>query len=207
LPLEIPYRLGNQSIPALVVVLLEHQSDTDPMMPLRLLYFAVVYWDQQWRAWEEAPSPKPPFRLNPVLPIVVYTGATAWGSNRTLADLLGEPRALHACPVWQPLFWNLAEQSPQELVSSGNNWLQMMAMLRVDQGDAESFSTILAQVTEQLTKINRAEEVRWYDLMRILLTWVYWRRPEAERPALLAIVEKEGPDQPQAAQGDTRNGK
>lgn len=54
LPLEIPYRLGDETIPALVVVLLEHQSDTDPMMPLRLLYFAVVYWDQQWRTWEEA---------------------------------------------------------------------------------------------------------------------------------------------------------
>jgi hypothetical protein len=57
---------------------------------MRLLYFAMVYWDQQWRAWEERPTPKPPFRLNPVLPVVVYTGASPWGSNRTLADLLGE---------------------------------------------------------------------------------------------------------------------
>ena len=46
LPIEIPYRLGNISVPALVVLLLEHQSDTDPMMPLRLLFFAVLYWDQ-----------------------------------------------------------------------------------------------------------------------------------------------------------------
>ncbi len=87
LPLEIPYRLGDETIPALVVVLLEHQSDTDPMMPLRLLYFAVVYWDQQWRAWEEAPSPKPPFRLNPVLPIVVFARSGSrcsgiWPSSR-----------------------------------------------------------------------------------------------------------------------------
>jgi hypothetical protein len=103
---EIPYRVGDASVPALVVVLLEHQSDTDPMMPLRLLYFAVTYWDRQWRAWEEAPPPRPPFRLNPVLPVVVYTGATPWGSNRTLADLLGEPQAFHAyAPAWQPLFW------------------------------------------------------------------------------------------------------
>jgi hypothetical protein len=125
LPIEIPYRAGKLAVAALVVVLLEHQSDTDPMMPLRLLYFAVIYWDQQWRAWEELPTPKPPFRLNPVLPVVVYTGTTPWGSNRTLADLLGEPRALHAyAPVWQPLFWNLAEQTPEELLVSDNAWLQ-----------------------------------------------------------------------------------
>src|SRR5437879_6058862 len=105
LPFEIPYRLAGREVWALVCVLLEHQSDTDPLMPLRLLFFASVYWDQQWRAWEAAPSPKPPFRLNPVLPVVVYTGATPWGSNRTLADLLGEPQAFHAyAPVWQPLF-------------------------------------------------------------------------------------------------------
>ncbi len=66
----------------------------------------------------------------------------------------------------------------------------MMATLRVEKDNVESYSDILTQATEQFTKISRAEEVRWYDLMRILLTWVYWRRPEAERAALLAIVEK-----------------
>src|SRR5262245_44996774 len=45
LPFEIPYRLGDTEVWALVCVLLEHQSDTDPLMPLRLLLFAVLYWD------------------------------------------------------------------------------------------------------------------------------------------------------------------
>src|ERR1700722_9162967 len=75
LPFEIPYHSGDQSIPALVVVLLEHQSDTDPLLPLRLLYFAVVYWDKQWKEWEALPRPRPSFRLRPVLPIVIYTGS------------------------------------------------------------------------------------------------------------------------------------
>src|SRR5436305_6960137 len=46
LPFEIPYRMGSETIWTLVCVLIEHQSDTDPLMPLRLLYFAVVYWDK-----------------------------------------------------------------------------------------------------------------------------------------------------------------
>jgi hypothetical protein len=191
LPVEIPYRVGDTSVPALVVVLLEHQSDTDPMMPLRLLYFAVVYWDQQWRAWEEAPAPKPPFRLSPVLPVVVYTGATPWGSNRTLADLLGEPQTFHAyAPVWQPLFWNLAEQSPDELVASDNNWLQLMAVLRVEGADAATFRDIFTRAVNQVKKIKAAEHVRWQVLMQTLLTWAYWRRANAERAALLAEAER-----------------
>src|ERR1700682_1880845 len=60
LPFEIPYRVGDQEIPALVCVLIEHQSDTDPLMPLRLLYFAVVYWERQWHAWEGSGRPRPP---------------------------------------------------------------------------------------------------------------------------------------------------
>src|SRR2546421_6612805 len=60
LPFEIPYRAGAAELRALVVVLLEHQSDTDPLLPLRLLYFAVTYWDRQWPQWEQLARPRPP---------------------------------------------------------------------------------------------------------------------------------------------------
>src|SRR5712691_8157260 len=45
LPFEIPYRAGAAELWALVILLIEHQSDTDPLLPLRLLYFAVTYWN------------------------------------------------------------------------------------------------------------------------------------------------------------------
>ena len=38
LPFEVPYRLGDDELWALVYVLIEHQSGEDPVMPLRLLY-------------------------------------------------------------------------------------------------------------------------------------------------------------------------
>jgi hypothetical protein len=190
LPLEVPYRVGPTAVPSLVVVLLEHQSDTDPLMPLRLLYFVVTYWDQQWRAWEETPAPKPPFRLNPVLPVVVYTGDTAWGSSRTLAGLLGEPQAFHVyAPAWRPLFWSLAEQAPEDLLASNNAWLQLMAVLRVEGADAATFREVFTRALHQVKKIKGAEQIRWHEVMRILLTWVFWRRPAVERAALVAEAE------------------
>jgi hypothetical protein len=128
LPFEIPYRIGDQEVWALVCVFIEHQSDTDPLMPLRLLLFAVLYWNRQWKEWQESPTPRPPLKLRPVLPIVLYTGAIPWGSNRTIVDLLGEPTAFHAfAPAWQPLFWNLADRTPKALLKTGRQWLQTLA--------------------------------------------------------------------------------
>src|SRR5207237_5872129 len=95
LPFEVPYRLGDEELWALVYVLVEHQSAEDPVMPLRLLYFVVLYWERQWRAWEQAAAPKPPLRLSPVLPLVLHTGTGPWQNNRTLHDLLGEPVEFH----------------------------------------------------------------------------------------------------------------
>src|SRR5262245_30666305 len=63
LPFEVPYRLGDEELLALVCVLIEHQSDTDPFMPLRMLYFAVCYWDRQWQEWTRLARPRPKFRL------------------------------------------------------------------------------------------------------------------------------------------------
>src|SRR5262249_37729444 len=60
LPFEIPYRAGDEERWALLLVLIEHQSDTDRLMPLRLLLFAVLYWDRQWRGWEGLAGGPPP---------------------------------------------------------------------------------------------------------------------------------------------------
>src|SRR2546421_642360 len=49
LPFEIPYHIGHEDLWALVYVLLEHQSAEDPAMPLRLLYFVVLYWERRGR--------------------------------------------------------------------------------------------------------------------------------------------------------------
>lgn len=190
LPFEIPYRTATEEIWALVCVLIEHQSDTDPLMPLRLLYFAVVYWEQQWKAWERLPTPRTPLRLRPVVPIVLYTGARPWGSNRTLLDLLDEPAAFHAfAPAWQPLFWNLADQTPEQLLQTGEEWLQVLAVVRAESAEAAEFAAVFAEALKRLQGLHGRDRVRWYDLLRIVLTWAMWRRPQPEQEALLTTAK------------------
>src|SRR5207244_2258068 len=93
LPFEMPYRVGDQEQWALVLVFIEHQSDTDPLIPLRLLLAAVLYWEKQWAQSQAGPPPRPRLRLRPVLPLVLYTGSRPWGSTRALAELFDEPAA------------------------------------------------------------------------------------------------------------------
>jgi hypothetical protein len=189
LPLEVPYRFGDTETFALVCVLLEHQSDTDPLMPLRLLLFAVIYWDRQWHEWEQLPVPRPPFRLRPVLPIVLYTGPRPWGSNRTLRDLLGEPTAFHAfAPDWQPLFWNLAEHTPEQLLQTGREWFQALAVVRAQDEESNAFANVFTEAVQRLTGVYGQNHVRWYDLMRIVFTYAAWKRPTEERDRLFAAV-------------------
>src|SRR5436305_1558845 len=56
---QINYRVAEQTLPALVGVLVEHQTNTDPFVPLRALFLLASYWERHWRVWEQAPTPRP----------------------------------------------------------------------------------------------------------------------------------------------------
>jgi hypothetical protein len=186
-----PFRFGaTEELSALVYVLIEHQSAEDPAMPLRLLYFAVLYWERQWRAWEQHAAPKPALQLSPVLPLILYTGAGPWQNNRTLHDLLGEPAELHALvPQWAPLFWELCEHDADSLLQSGDAWQEVLAVLRAQGEEAPVFEKVYVEAIQRLEAIAGQDHVRWYDLMRIILSWGLWRRPREERQVLLAAAQ------------------
>ena len=181
--------MGDEERWAVVVILLEHQSDTDRLMPLRLILFMVLYWDRQWREWLESSQPRAPLQLRPILPIVFYTGSTAWGSARTIADLLDEPKEFHSfVPRWEPLFRNLSDRSPEELLSTAGEWLKALAVMRAADAEPTAFAEVFEKAVKGIAGLVSQDEVRWHDLMRLLLTWIYWRRPAEEREQLETIA-------------------
>lgn len=122
---RIPFRDGDTELETLVCVLLEHQSQPDARMPLRLLLYAVLYWEREWKNWEALPVPRGDFRLTPIVPIVFHTGEKAWNTSRQLADLLSGPELFKAfAPSWPVCIWDLAERSPRELLNSTHVWLK-----------------------------------------------------------------------------------
>jgi len=136
------------------------------------------------------PLDEPPLQLSPVLPLVLYTGAGPWQNNRTLHDLLGEPAEFHGfVPQWGPLFWELSQHSTDELLQSGDAWQQVLAVLRAQAEEAPVFERVYVEAMRRLEELAAQNHVRWYDLMRIILTWGLWRRPRDERQALLAAAQ------------------
>ena len=77
-------------------------------------------------------------------------------------------------------------------------WLQTLAVIRVEGAEAAEFRAVYDEAVRRLQDLRGRDKVRWYDLMRIVLTWAAWRRPRVEHPALWAAAESS------QAEGDAR---
>jgi hypothetical protein len=158
-------------------------------MPLRTLLYAVLYWEREWKAWEERRQRGEPLRLSPVLPIVFHTGRQPWATHRTFADLFTIPELFRPYVVsWQPLFWDLAEQSSDALRQATGEWLQAMAVVRAERENAETYRNILTDVLHHLEPLHERDRVRWHDLLWFLLSWSVRRRAGNERTQLIAAA-------------------
>jgi hypothetical protein len=187
---RIPYRTPEETVPVFVCVLLEHQSQHDPLMALRTLLYTVLYWEREWKAWETLPAPRPPLRLTPVVPIVFHTGKKAWRKHRQLAELLGGPEPFRQyAPSWRPLFLDLAGRTAAELLQAAGEWLNALALVRADDEEAAPFRAVLEQVLHRLEGLAESDRVRWHELVRFTLVWALYRRPPPERDQLIAAAQ------------------
>jgi hypothetical protein len=165
----------------LICVLLKHQSRPDPLLPLRVLLYAVLFWEQQWKEYERRHEEGAPLRLTPVVPVVFHTGSGEWSSNRRLADLFQGPEALRAYgPQWPLLFWDLAARTPEDLLGSDGPFAQFLAVVRAEESDAERFRQVFTRLAERLEPLAGQDKMRWRDLLWLMLSWVVQRRPDEE---------------------------
>jgi hypothetical protein len=121
--------------------------------------------------------------LRPILPVVLHTGPRPWGTIKTLRDLLVEPAAFRAfLPDWQPLFWELAQHSPDELLHSGDAFVQVLALLRVEEQEQPEAVRAFREAMQQLGALHDTNIVRWQDMLRLIFSWSQHRRPKPEAP-------------------------
>jgi hypothetical protein len=69
--IRAPFHDSRDGRELLLCILVEHQSTADQAMPLRMLVYAVLYWEQEWKAWQDSHRRGEPLRLTPVLPVVL----------------------------------------------------------------------------------------------------------------------------------------
>ena len=180
---------GAAAVEALVCLLLEHQSQDDAAMPLRTLLYAVLFWEREWKAWEDRRERGAPLRLTPVLPIIFHTGREPWAAPRTFADLFAVPDALRPMLLpWGPRFWDLAAQPLEALRQAEGEWLRAMTLVRAEREDAAAFRAVVAETYRRLAALKPIDPVRWHDLMWFVLSWSLRRRPNREHADLIALA-------------------
>jgi hypothetical protein len=186
---EIPCKVTGQVVPALVGVMIEHQSDTDTVVPLRALFNLTGFWERHWRQWATQPRPRGPLLLPPVFSVVLYTGEVAWGSNANIREMLAPPATFHPfAPDWGPVFWNLAERTPEQLLAGGP-WMQFLAVMRMTAGERAAFEDVYMAAVGHLGVVQDMDPVRWSELLRMILSYAQFRRPNGEWDRLRAIAE------------------
>ena len=101
----------------LIYLLIEHQSEPDRLMPLRLADSQVQIFRYQVRKWLQTHPSAARIRLRPVLPVVFYTGLRHWPQVGTLADLIerGDEFREVTPIVERPMFFNLPAIAPAQL--------------------------------------------------------------------------------------------
>ncbi len=138
-------RIGDT--PALVYLLLEHQSTADASMPLRMLVYMT-------RIWERSRSESPQQPLPVILPVVVSHAAGGWTAPLHFRELLATdpstiPGLADLVPDFRLLVDDLAHVSNDDLRARALQQFPTLALwLLRDSRTAETLLTNLAEWTE-----------------------------------------------------------
>ncbi len=188
-----PLRGRGRSRRKLVIyVLIEHQSEPDRLMPLRLVDSQSQIFRYQVRKWLQTHGSTRRVLLSPVLPVVFYTGVRRWPEVGTLANLIARGDEFRAVTpiVEHPLFLNLPELPPAQLEHDGGSLGWVLRLLQRRRARVREFEDLLEHVVAHLEAIGPAERQRWRDLLSYIGAMVYHERSESEHARLQEAIER-----------------
>ena len=124
---DLLYSVQLAGQPALVYVLLEHKSESDPRTPLQMLVYITRIW-QRFR--DEHPDAR---KLPPIVPVVVHHSASGWTGGTNLLDLVdidGELRTVlgRHLPSFELVLHDLAQESEEALRERAASALGRLAL-------------------------------------------------------------------------------
>jgi hypothetical protein len=190
LVLQVPVRprSGGKQRQILLYILIEHQSEPDLFMPLRALEYVVMIYKRQMRDWERQHHRLDQLRLQPVLPIVLYTGTRTWDQLSPIRDLveLGEELA-EKIPAIQPLFLNVG-RTTREALAKGGLFGLLLRLVQQRRTRLGVFEETLREVVSALEALADEDRQRWLELVSYIAALIYHERDVPEREPLLARV-------------------
>jgi hypothetical protein len=190
--LKVPYRtrLGGRRRTLTLYILIEHQSEPDVLMVLRVLEYLEQIYKGQVRAGQQGGRARGGFRLRPVLPIVLYTGQRRWEALTRLAGLVegGDEDFADVLPRLQPLFLSLSATPPASLETSCGFLGWVLELLRRRGAPPDEFHATLVRATNHLAAMAEAERERWLLLLSYIDAMIYHDRAVEEREGLRDVI-------------------
>jgi hypothetical protein len=190
LVLQAPVRPtpGDKHRRLLLYILIEHQSEPDRLMPLRVLEYVVAVYKRQMRDWEKEHGNLDHFHFQPVLPIALYTGSRTWDKLGRLAELveLGDELA-ELIPEFQPLFLNVGQTS-REVLERGSPFGLLLRLVQQRPTRLPVFEKSLREVVRALEGLADQDRQRWLELLSYIDALLYYEREPDEHEPLQQTV-------------------
>jgi hypothetical protein len=173
-----------------IYILIEHQSEKDDLMCLRLPDYVIQIFKHQVRAWQRAHGTRRRVRLQPVLPLVFYTGTQRWEAIGQLEGLMERGEQFAAVtPHLEPLYLSLGETPPERLEEAGGYFGRILRLVQQRKTLAEEFGALVAEVVRDLEAMPAGQRLRWLELLSYILALVYHERRPDEQSALRETIE------------------
>jgi hypothetical protein len=190
--LRVPYRtrLGGRRRVLTLYILIEHQSEPDVLMVLRVLEYLVQIYKGQVRAANEGRRRRAGFRLRPVLPIVLYTGERRWEALTPLVELVegGEEDFADVLPQLRPLFLNLSAVPAADLETAGGFLGWVLELIRQRNAPPDEFRATTRRVVDHLEGMAETERERWLLFLSYVEAMIYHDRAPSEHEALYDLI-------------------
>ena len=191
---KVPFRTPMQEHQEVIIYLLiEHQSTVDRAMGLRLLSYMVQIWMEERRDWQEKKRPPEEWRLTPIIPIVFYTGESAWRAPLSLTELMDLPEVLtRFVPTFDTLLLDVKATPPDELTRTGQplGWLlTVLQQERVE--DPEVMRQVVLDALDGLQDLQARDAEQYRRAILYIFLLVLHRRSEGEQEDLLRILAQD----------------
>jgi len=186
------YRPGKQRTRRTITIyiLIEHQSEPDPMMAFRMLEYVVQIYKAQAREWRREHRSFTGLRLHPVLPVVFYTGRRRWEALGRFVDLIDmSEKFTPVIPALEPLFLNLSAMPAPALETAGGFFGWVLRLIQERHARPRDFQDLLRRALQHLETMPAAERLRWLELLSYVHALVYHVRNQAEHGALQQEIE------------------
>jgi hypothetical protein len=174
-----------------VYLLLEHQSEPDPTMGLRIYLYRGQLWELQAREWEDRNLPAGQRRLELVVPVVLYTGEDRWSTPIGLENLMevAEPMGRFV-PTWETVFFDLRRTAAETLTRFATAVGWALRVLQAEAAPLAEMERVLTEAMAGLEGLSEEQVGQWLSAAWFLVSIAFHRRPEPEKMLLVEKVKE-----------------